>query len=87
MPSEAQKEKLSGNEVVNIRGFAIAYTADISSPDGHYTVGAIRLGPALIQAGGIPMELHQPILDLIDRHERALWGLPAKQKEANDVRV
>lgn len=74
MTNHKIKEKLSGNEIVEISGFAIAYRATLKAPDGGRSFGTIG-APNLIQAEDIPEELHKPILVLIDQYERKRWGL------------
>jgi len=79
MTNHKIKERLSGNEIVKISGFAIAYTATLKAPGGGHSFGVIG-GPSMIQAKDIPKELHEPILALIDQYEGRRWGLKRKEK-------
>lgn len=79
MPSKEAKSRLSGNEVVEIDGFAIAYRAHLEGPSGGHSIHTIQLSPTLIQELDIPHDLHGPILEIIDRYERRRWGLPERE--------
>lgn len=70
-------DQLSGTETVEVRGFAIAYYANLKGEG--YEVGSIG-GPQAIQAKDIPGELHEPILALIKQHERKKWDLVEEEE-------
>ena len=84
MPTEEMKKRLSGKEVIEITGFAIAYQANVKDLSGHYTVATITLGPKMIQADRIPEALHAPILSLINKVEREKWGLPMTDERTGE---